>query len=196
LTTDWNIKHPNPKRYGDAVENPHIIWGLQGKDRRWSEYYRSDYFKDFSKNELSEYAWMPYLVPNYHYSENMPVQDWIIHDDTLTVAGYLCQKATCRFRGRDYIAWFTPEIPINNGPWKFGGLPGLILKVFDVDKLYTFECTGIENHKQKYPIRMFPLDFYKPAKREKLLKLQKECHENYRKVIGNEITSKKRHIIH
>jgi GLPGLI family protein len=190
--TDWIIKHPNPKRYGHAVENPHFTW-IQGKDKRWSEYYWSDYFKDFSQNVLSEYAWMPYLVPNYQYSEPLPVQDWIMHDDTLTVVGYLCQKVTCRFRGRDYTAWFTPEIPINNGPWKFGGLPGLILKVFDADKLYTFECVGIENLKQKYPIKMFPLDFYKPTKREKLLQLQKECHENYRKVIGNnEINSKKR----
>jgi len=44
-------------------------------------------------------------------------------DDTLTVAGYVCQKATCLFRGRDYTAWFSNDIPISNGPWKFGGFP-------------------------------------------------------------------------
>lgn len=195
LTTEWILNHPNPKKHGDAIENSHAVWVL-GKDERWSEYYWSDYFKDFSKNVLSEYSRMPLYVPNYHYSENLPVQDWVIHDDTLTVVEYLCQKATCRFRGRDYTAWFTTEMPINNGPWKFGGLPGLILKIYDNDKLYTFECIGIENHKQKYYIRMFPIELYKPTKREKLLKLQKESHENYRRVIGNNETISKNRVYH
>lgn len=192
LTTAWATKHPVRKRQGDAIENQKWIWGMSGKDERWSEYYWSDYFKDFSKNVLSEYAWMPLYIPNYQYSENLPIQDWIIYLDTLTIVGYLCQKASCKFRGRNYTAWFAPDIPINNGPWKFGGLPGLILKVYDDNKLYTFECIGIENNKTKYMIKMFPAKYYQQTKRKKLLTLQKELHENYRKIIGNEQHSTKK----
>lgn len=53
-------------------------------------------------------------------------------------------KATCTFRGREYTAWFCVDIPISNGPWKFGGLPGLILKVYDKDHLFVFESIEIE----------------------------------------------------
>jgi GLPGLI family protein len=142
----------------------------------------SEYFKNFSTNELTEYARMPRFLWKYdsQYTEPLPVQNWEISDDTLTVAGYLCQKATCRFRGRDYTAWFTTDIPINNGPWKFGGLPGLILKIYDKDKLYTFECVGIENHKQKYPITLLNAEKqYSKTDRMKLWKLKKTIQEDY-----------------
>lgn len=83
------------------------------------------------------------LLDAYSYQEDIPVFDWTIAEDTLTVSGYLCRKATCRFRGRDYIAWYAPDIPLSNGPWKFNGLPGLILKVEDTGRDYSFECAAL-----------------------------------------------------
>jgi GLPGLI family protein len=79
------------------------------------------------------------------WEETIDEMSWELSEDTLTYLSYLCQKATCTFRGRDYTAWFTSDIPIHNGPWKFGGLPGLILKVEDSKGEYIFECAGIEN---------------------------------------------------
>ena len=103
--------------------------------------------------------------------------------DTTTVIGYLCQKATCYFRGRNYTAWFTTDIPISNGPWKFGGLPGLILKIYDNDKLYTFECIKIENG--NFTIRKYDhIKDNKNVNRQKLLKLQKKLNENYLRIVG------------
>ncbi|MDR3181130.1 MAG: GLPGLI family protein [Prevotellaceae bacterium] len=87
----------------------------------------------------------------YKYEETVEIS-WEIEPDTLTVLGYSCQKATASFRGRDYTAWFTTDIPVNNGPWKFSGLPGLILKVVDAENHYLFECSGIELPKTKIPI--------------------------------------------
>lgn len=60
-----------------------------------------------------------------------------------------CTKATVAFRGREFIAWFTSEIPVTYGPWKFHGLPGLILEVHDVDNLFFWEATKIQ-----YPVKL------------------------------------------
>lgn len=57
--------------------------------------------------------------------------DWKIHSETKKIDKFSCQKATVSFRGRNYTAWFTEEIPVSFGPWKFQGLPGLILEVYE-----------------------------------------------------------------
>lgn len=57
---------------------------------------------------------------------------------------YTCTKAITTFRGREYVAWFTDDIPIQNGPWKFCGLPGLIVKVNDTQNNYTYELEGVD----------------------------------------------------
>lgn len=70
---------------------------------------------------------------------------WQIIEETDTILGYMCQKANVSYAGRDYTAWFTTEIPINDGPWKFWGLPGLILKVIDTQALFQWTAVGLEN---------------------------------------------------
>ena len=176
LITDWKNKNRN------AQSAPSWM-GEKGKNSNWSEYYYSEYFKDFEKNTFTEYSRMPWgFITNYQYTESMPAQIWELKNDTLTVAGFLCQKATCTFRGRSYTAWFAQDIPIPNGPWKLGGLPGLILKAYDADKLYQFECIRIENREEKYPIKKYDYSRYKETGQKELLKLQKEIHEDYLKV--------------
>jgi GLPGLI family protein len=179
LCTDWQLKHPHAGGLPIQMGN----WG-KSKDK-WNEYQYSDCFKDFSKNIFSEYIRMPWgAIPNSQYSEEIPEQTWNLLDDTLTIVGYLCQKATCSFRGRDYIAWFATEIPISNGPWKFGGLPGLILKIYDTDDFYTWECIGIEYYQVKYFIKKYNYVNYKKMNRKELIKLLKKIHENYFMVAG------------
>jgi GLPGLI family protein len=61
-------------------------------------------------------------------TDSVPNIDWVIvKKEVKKINGYICNKAITHFRGRDYEAWFTPEIPITFGPFKFKGLPGLIL---------------------------------------------------------------------
>lgn len=80
---------------------------------------------------------------DFKYEEDLPEMDWKIQNETDTLLGYMVQKAVCSFRGRDYTAWFAPRLPIRTGPWKFSGLPGLILKVEDSRGHYTFIARGI-----------------------------------------------------
>ncbi|MDR0836600.1 MAG: GLPGLI family protein, partial [Tannerella sp.] len=75
--------------------------------------------------------------------EDLGSQKWELQKDTLTVCGYLCKKAQTFFRGRHYVAWYAPEIPFSEGPWKFNGLSGLILKINDTKNQVAFECSAI-----------------------------------------------------
>jgi GLPGLI family protein len=179
LVSDWLQKHPKAESYKDTM-------GYKGKTTtNWNEYQYSEYFKDFSSNLLTQYTRMPLALIPCQYSETIPAQYWEIGEDTLTVAGYLCQKAICKFRGRNFTAWFTMDIPIQNGPWKFGGLPGLILKVYDDDKLYVFECVKIENFKQKYPITIYSrCKNYEKTNRQKLNKFVKSLYDDLFNVAG------------
>ncbi|MDR3218368.1 MAG: GLPGLI family protein [Dysgonamonadaceae bacterium] len=118
------------------------------------------------------------LQGNFVYEEEMPVFDWKITNETQEVLSYNCQKATCSFRGRIYTAWFTLDIPVDNGPWKFGGLPGLILKIYDSKNHFVYECEGLEQLKTKEPVKFYKLDYTK-VNREELNKLYRRFHDDF-----------------
>lgn len=88
----------------------------------------------------------------YKYLDETNSQKWEMRTDTLHILGYVCQKAVTEWRGRKYEAWFATEIPISEGPMKFGGLPGLIFKLHDEKREYCYEMEGIE--KKVVPIKM------------------------------------------
>lgn len=69
---------------------------------------------------------------------------WNIVNEKKNILGYSCQAATCHFRGRNYKAYFTIEIPIKEGPFKFDGLPGLILQVLSDDDVVKITAQGIK----------------------------------------------------
>ncbi|MDR0982275.1 MAG: GLPGLI family protein [Culturomica sp.] len=79
------------------------------------------------------------------FEEDIPMQEWIMTNETKEILGYNCNSAKCHFRGRDYIAYYTDKIPVADGPWKFGGLPGFIMEVHDKNNYYSFICVGINS---------------------------------------------------
>ncbi len=85
-----------------------------------------------------------FIQLDYQYKEPINELSWNVLPQTETVLGYLCKKAETEFRGRKWYAWFAMELPYNFGPWKLGGLPGLILKAEDVDGLFKWQAVGIE----------------------------------------------------
>lgn len=60
------------------------------------------------------------------------------------ILGYKCQKAYTTYAGRDYVAWYSPQIPLSDGPYKFNGLPGLILKINDTKNQHRFALYSIK----------------------------------------------------
>ncbi|MBR1789812.1 MAG: GLPGLI family protein, partial [Bacteroidaceae bacterium] len=103
-------------------------------------------------------------------------------DEQQTILGHRCQKATCRFRGRDFVAWFATDVPIKGGPWKFGGLPGCILKVYDVQKIYVWEAVAIE--RGTYQIMQYPDKLYPKSTRKSVWQRQIKYNEDYWNAIG------------
>lgn len=74
----------------------------------------------------------------YSYNET-PAFPWKILPETVKIGGYNTQKAEVVYGGRTWYAWFTQEIPLQDGPYKFSGLPGLIVKVQDAKGDYSFD---------------------------------------------------------
>ena len=70
-----------------------------------------------------------FIFPHdYEGYESTPDIVWTLTNDTLTVSGYYCQTATCKFRGVAWTVCYTEEIPSSAGSWRLRGLPGLIVK--------------------------------------------------------------------
>ncbi|MCX8525219.1 GLPGLI family protein [Chryseobacterium formosus] len=110
---------------------------------------------------------------NYIHVQNMFIVDtedkvnWKLSNETKSVAGYQLQKATTNFGGRNWTAWFTKDIALSEGPYKFNGLPGMIFEIsddknnfkFSLVKSYklakTYETIGIiENFAGQKPVKI------------------------------------------
>lgn len=105
-------------------------------------------------------------------SEVFPIQDWQIEEETKEIGGYSCQRATASFKGRNYEAWFTSDIPMSYGPWKLKGLPGLILSVKDYKNEVSFEYAGFDRLDDKSNILIQIPERAIPSTNEELVKLE------------------------
>ena len=150
----------------------------------------------FKLNPIGEPVWTPlasfedeYLFKNmpegkntvyqgfgfnrYTYEEDIEPQKWILGDSVRSILGYECRLAECDYRGRHWIAWYAPEIAVSEGPWKLGGLPGLILEAYDTKRHYVFTALGMTTDVPgKVGIHIFtPLDI-STIPREEYLRFQ------------------------
>ena len=86
------------------------------------------------------------------YKSSLPQLNWqIINDSSEEILSYKVQKAVTVHEGKKYYAWFSTEIPLNNGPFVFNGLPGLILKIQNEDSTYVITVKGIKNESNLFP---------------------------------------------
>ena len=131
----------------------------------WSELFRraiekDGIYGDFPHVRMSTYVYKNYptgqmtitdriSLQDYCYVDSLHTQTWTMGDSTREVLGYICQQATADFRGRRWTAWFATDIPISDGPWKLGGLPGLILEAYDEGQQHVFTAVGLERVKDE-----------------------------------------------
>lgn len=107
------------------------IW-INNKDKELTE---NLYENSFLKRAFSVY-------------EDLPKMKWIFLEGEKKFNNLICKKAQTTFRGRAYTVWYTENIPVSSGPWKFNGLPGLILSAEDNAGIYRWEVLNV-----KYPYK-------------------------------------------
>lgn len=132
------------------------------------------YYLNYPEGELTFTGRL--AVENFKYSEKMPKIEWQICDSISTISGYNAQMATCHFRGRNYVAWFTTEIPVPLGPWKFSGLPGLIISVYDTKERYSFKIINIARVERIIGI---PKYLFITTNRKKYMQMQRQIRTNF-----------------
>ncbi|MDR6487273.1 GLPGLI family protein [Chryseobacterium vietnamense] len=81
--------------------------------------------------------------------------DWEILPNTKKISDFTVQKAICSFGGRNWTAWFTTSIPFNEGPYKFRGLPGLIINLQDTKGNYIYNLIKSQIIKENYDTTSF-----------------------------------------
>ncbi|MBR8769343.1 hypothetical protein IX326_000532 [Porphyromonas levii] len=103
-----------------------------------------------SKNRLyynpveMKYTELDYNVFYFKTVEDIKEVNYTFGDSTKLVAGYASEMATAHLYGRDWIIYYTTEIPLSYGPWKLNGLPGLVTEAYSIDGAYKFTLKGFE----------------------------------------------------
>lgn len=106
-----------------------------------SGHYWNYIYKNIPDGKVTERAYFD--MEHWQYTEDWEKPKWEILDESKEIIGYQCFKAVTDYRGRKWTAWFAPEIPVQEGPWKLCGLPGLILEAYDNKEEYRFETDGL-----------------------------------------------------
>ena len=134
----WDRKNKNYKREIQKTEDGSVKVvrpnGNSGTDSVGRVVY-SEYNNNVLKIRDRSQQW-------YIISDTISIQ-WIIANETKILNNMNLQKATGYFRGRLYTAWFNPNIPIPDGPWKLKGLPGLIMEAYDEKKHVRFDFVAL-----------------------------------------------------
>ncbi len=111
----------------------------------------------------------------YRIDEDIPNIQWtLISDSIKNIIGYKCQMAKTTFRGRNWYAWYTLDIPVSMGPWKLSGLPGLIIEAYDDKNYVRFIAVSLIQHGICPVMFLNYLDHkYQKITREQYLKAKK-----------------------
>ena len=125
--------------------------GARGFNRDQMESLRSNINYSIEKDKKAQKITFKDRIgrDQYSYEEERSL-DWKILSETNKIGEYKVQKAETDFGGRKWTAWFTTDLPYQDGPYKFSGLPGLVVKVEDSSGEYSFDLM------KNYKIADFP----------------------------------------
>ena len=135
---------------------------------------RDEVFKNTPNEGYLRFVHMPGWVSCREKIEGL--FDWQLLEGDSIVCGYPCHRATTTFRGRSWTVWYTLDLPYSDGPWKFCGLPGLVLYAYDSEDKFRFNCIGIEKGdgheiKMKMP-KSGVIDTYMPERVAEIMMLE------------------------
>ncbi|WP_144283914.1 GLPGLI family protein [Chryseobacterium echinoideorum] len=131
--------------------------------------------KDLEKREVVFYS-NDFMDKQFKYSEK-PDFKWIITNTKKEILGYNAVLAKTSYAGRSYEAYFTEQIPIQEGPYKFFGLPGLILEIYDTENKHCFSIMGISTDRNDITLDLSTTKFIETS-RKKYYDLRKNYEDN------------------
>jgi len=118
-------------------------------------------------------AW-EFLHPSWQtYEETLDTLHWQLLPGDSTILNYACHRARTQYAGREWTAWYTPDIPVSSGPWKLTGLPGLILWAGDGTGTHAFRANSMFNV-DRQPISAESEITFRAAKRDKFIKTRNQ----------------------
>lgn len=137
-----------PKIGSDSIANENYILRFDASKKKSIFIFTKDnnlntiIHKKFAEKEFLEYESI--LQKFYHSNFSFDPTKWKLINDEKIILGYTCRKGTINFGDRDWEAWYTTDIPFSDGPYKFSGLPGLILEIKSVDNDYSFSAIALQ----------------------------------------------------
>lgn len=141
----------------DSADNASIV---QQRKSTPDNYNINSSIQDWNINYVIEKSYPDFRINWFTSVENTNVDieekseiKWEILTETAMIQDYKCQKAKAEFGGRTWEAWFSKDLPFPDGPYKFHGLPGLIVKLVDKTKSHQFLLKGnakLKNENQSW----------------------------------------------
>ncbi|MDN3694903.1 GLPGLI family protein [Chryseobacterium tructae] len=161
---DFNYKLDSTKSYSDTIE---MVLDIQKEDSKF--YYKKLIKLDslVRNNEIISFSFPIQQVikrnrnsfenenfvnvdDKYYYYFSTDKINWKIMPEVKYSNHYTLQKAEAVWSGRKWTAWFTPEIPISEGPYKFKGLPGLIIELEDSHRNFGYKLMSFNKLASDY----------------------------------------------
>ena len=124
-------------RIGGSMQDYDRVRHEQGVEPSYFSYY---VYKNYPQKGIQTIDYVSMEI--FQYQEPMG-QDWELVEGDTIILEHPCQKAVCHYHGKTWTAFYAMDIPISEGPWKLCGLPGLILRAYDSDGAFFFNCIGI-----------------------------------------------------
>ncbi|CAA7195041.1 GLPGLI family protein [Chryseobacterium potabilaquae] len=152
ISSDKSLFYSENRLKRDSIIQNNIQnGGMRGFNREQMEGVRSNINYTVEKDKVNQKIYFKDRLGRdmYSYEEERPL-NWKISSETTKIGDYKVQKAETDFAGRKWTAWFTTDLPYQDGPYKFGGLPGLIVKIEDSQGDYSFDLM------KNYKIEEFP----------------------------------------
>ncbi|WP_066434422.1 GLPGLI family protein [Chryseobacterium sp. CCH4-E10] len=149
INPDETFYYERPFFVSDSIEKASGLRTFSGKAN------------DLMSKKIKTREYTLYSIQSFdiYQLKDEPKISWKIEKETKKTSSLQLQKATAKFGGRNWIAWFSKDIPFQEGPYKFYGLPGLIVEIYDDNENYHFSLNKSENFTETQFI-----SFYKNAK--------------------------------
>ncbi|PWN69249.1 GLPGLI family protein [Chryseobacterium phosphatilyticum] len=144
-----------PKEVKFYGQNLAITDSLNKKFGMNSEY--TDMSGQIVKRKINSFDHENYIniKQGYYSFKTTDKINWAISDETKKTENYHLQKATSKFGGRSWTAWFCKDIPFNEGPFKFRGLPGLIFELSDTKRNFIYTLIKSQKLPDNYSTESF-----------------------------------------